>query len=155
MKWMNEEFINGAYEGLKIQTEAHKKTWNLGEEKSWNVDMKLGLLSFQFLNDKVANANIQVVGTYNSDDSSFLWGWEHPSVPKNLAEYAEKAKTWGNKHAEILFTKSKINCNKEDVWKIAAVVNRINEGNGVYCGNSGSTMVFMILKTINLKQENK
>jgi hypothetical protein len=69
--WTNLVFIEGAYEGLQLQTEAHKATWRLGEESNWDVDLSLGTLTFTFLDGRIVSTTIQVVGTYNSADGTF------------------------------------------------------------------------------------
>ena len=84
IKWQNQDFIDGAYEGLQIQTEGHKKTWKLGQEDQWNVDMNEGKLWFDFSDDKKVSTDIQIIGTYNSANGTFLWGWDHPSVSDEL-----------------------------------------------------------------------
>ena len=150
-KWTNTDFIEGAYEGLQLQTAAHKTTWKLGEESNWNVDLNQGTLTFVFSDGKVST-NIQVVGTYNSADGTFLWGWDHPSVPDNLAEHAEFARAWGEKNNEALFTELNISCSVDDVWKISATVNRLAEANGVYLGNSNGTYVFMTMGTLKMSK---
>ena len=87
-----EDFIESALEELKLQTKAHKSSWKLGEEKSWKVDLKEGILALLFSNNTQGIIPIQVVGTHNVADNTFLWGWDHPSVPDVLSKHAFLAK---------------------------------------------------------------
>lgn len=146
----NRDFINGASEGLQMQTDAHRRTWGLGKESSWDVDLNKGTLTFSFEEGKVVHTNIQVIGTYNSLDGTFMWGWNHPSIRENLAQYARLAKEWGTRFGEPTYTTSKINCSLEDVWKLSAVANRLANANGVYCGNANGTYVFMTMGTLEM-----
>ncbi|WP_299556946.1 DUF6882 domain-containing protein [Seonamhaeicola sp.] len=150
MQWNNHDFIEGAFEGLQLQTDAHKKTWKLGKEKQWNVDMNEGMLWFDFSDGTRVSTDIQIIGTYNSKNGTFLWGWDHPSVRGELAQHANLAYEWGKENEEPGFTEVQLTCSIDDVWKIAGAVNRISGGSGVYKGNSGATQVFMTLGTIEM-----
>ena len=152
IKWQNQDFIDGAYEGLQIQTEGHKKTWKLGQENQWNVDMNEGKLWFDFSDDKKVSTDIQIIGTYNSANGTFLWGWDHPSVNDELGKHAKLAHNWGEQNNEPSFTELQLTCSIEDVWKMSAAVNRITEANGVYKGDSGATQVFMTLGKIEMEK---
>lgn len=152
IEWENPEFIQGAYEGLQIQTKTHQNTWGLGSEKSWNVDMTKGLLLFDFPDGKIVTTEIQVIGTYNPNDRTFFWGRDHPSVKVELSKHAKLAFEWGRKNNEPSFTNKKINCSLNDCWKIAGAVNRIVGGNGVYNGTYGSTNVFMTMGELEIKK---
>lgn len=90
-------FIEASRQGLALQTSAHVSTWHLGKEDHWSADLDAGTITFHFKNGKVANASIQVVGTYNQSDGTFLWGWDHPSVPGKLRHHAQLAREWGEK----------------------------------------------------------
>lgn len=145
------QFIAGAREGLAQQIEAHSKTWNFGKEQNWSVDLEMGLIVFLFANGVSATAPIQVVGTYNKADGTFLWGWDHPSVPQPLSRHALLAKVWGQKNNVTMFTTRKVQCSEDDAWGFAAVANRLAGANGVYRAQTGSTLVFMTFEKIELK----
>lgn len=148
----NQDFIEGAYEGLQMQTNAYKSTWKLGKESNWDVDLNQGTLTFSFADGKIVRTNIQVIGTYNSNDGSFMWGWEHPSVPENLAQHATIAKEWGLKNNELDYSTLTVICSVDDVWKMCAVVNRLADANGVYRGDSNGTFVFMTMGTLEMSK---
>ena len=76
---------------MKAATAAHCGSWHLDQAERWSVDMDEGLIRFVLPDGMHASAPVQIVGTTNSDDGSFLWGWDHPSVPPELAEHAELA----------------------------------------------------------------
>jgi hypothetical protein len=87
-------FIDAAVEGLRQQTSAHTLTWHLGQEQNWAVDLDAGIMVLTFANGTTATAAIQVVGTYNTLDGTFLWGWDHPSVPEQLRDHARLGKRY-------------------------------------------------------------
>lgn len=73
-------FVAQSLEGLKTQTQAHSATWHLGEEDQWFVDQDQGLVRFTFSEGVLAEAPVQIVGTFNPEDKTFLLAWDHPSV---------------------------------------------------------------------------
>ena len=152
MNQTSEQFIEAAREGLRLQTSAHSSTWHLGKEEHWSVDLDAGLIVFQFSNGMKATAPIQVIGTYNQVDGTFLWGWDHLSVPEALRKHASLAKQWGEKNDLPDFINSKISCTEDDAWSFAAVANRLANANGVYRGPSGTTLVFITFGEIKLEK---
>jgi uncharacterized protein DUF6882 len=79
-----------------------------------------------------ATAPIQVIGTYNPADGTFLWGWDHPSVPHPLREHAQLARAWGRENGLASFTERSVRCDESEAWRFAAVANRLASSNGVY-----------------------
>ena len=146
-----EQYIKAAREGLSLQTSSHRVTWHLGKEKQWSADLDAGLIVFQFADGVKATAPIQVVGTYNHLDGTFLWGWDHPSVPEPLRKHAALAK-WGEKNNVKNFVARKVSCSEDDAWSFASAANRLANANGVYRGPSGTTQVFMTFGEVKLEK---
>ena len=147
-----EQFIEAAREGLRLQTSAHSSTWRLGKEEQWSASLDTGVIVFEFADGGKVTAPIQVVGTYNQEDGTFLWGWDHPSVPETLRKHATVARQWGEKNKVKNFMSSKVSCSEEDAWGFAAVTNRLAKANGVYRGPSGTTLVFMTFGEVKLEK---
>ncbi len=145
------DFIKGAREGLALQTAGHSSTWKLGKETDWSADLDTGIIVFKFADGSTATARLQVVGTYNKNDGTFLWGWDHPSVPEPLRQHAMLAKQWGTQHKVPAFTNRKVQCSEDDAWGFAAVANRLANANGVYRGPSGSAFVYMTFGEVRLE----
>ena len=118
----------------------------------WSADLDAGLIVFEFSDGVKATAPIQVVGTYNQQDDTFLWGWDHPSVPEPLRKHAALAKQWGEKNQVENFVNRKVYCSEDDAWSFAAVANRLANANGVYRGPSGTTLVFMTFGEVKLEK---
>jgi hypothetical protein len=145
------QFIEAAREGLAQQTSAHAATWQLGQEEDWSADLETGVIVFKFAKGVTATARIQVVGTYNKTDGTFLWGWDHPSVPEPLRKHALLAKQWGQQNNVRAFASRKVKCSEDEAWGFAAVANRLANANGVYRGPAGSAFVFMTFGEVKLE----
>ncbi|MFC5598278.1 DUF6882 domain-containing protein [Deinococcus cellulosilyticus] len=147
-----QDFIEGSMEGLRLQTEAHQNLWHLGEEEQWNVDLQQGQIRWTFADGTVAVANIQVVGTFNPQDSTFLWGWDHPSVPPALRDHAEKVRVYGEEHQIPTFTERTITCTELQAWEFTAVAARLGGASGAYRGNAGGPLVFMTFGEVQISR---
>lgn len=148
-----ERFVAAAREGLALQTAAHTATWRFGEEDEWAADLETGVIFFIFYTDDGetrVSASIQVVGTYDNLDNSFLWAWDHPSVPESLRQHAVLARQWGERSDVPTFTERKLACSEDDAWAMAAVTARLAEANGVYRGPAGDAYVFFTFGELNI-----
>jgi hypothetical protein len=149
-----EDFITASVEGLQIQSDSHDATWGIREAETWDVDQDAGTISWLFADGKVAVAPVQIIGTYNPNDRSFMWGWDHPSVVPELQESAKLVKEFGAKHEIPSFMQQKIVLqNESEAWKFVAVANRLAESNGGYRADTGGPIVFMTYGEITLRIE--
>jgi hypothetical protein len=99
----------------------------LGTETQWNLEMDAGTLRFAFADGRVLTAPVQVIGTYNTSSGTFLWGWDHPSVPEPLRRAAQRVHDYGQAHGIAAFTTRSTTCSESDAW-----------------GDAGGTWVYMV-----------
>jgi len=136
-----QDYIAASVEGMVGVQQIHAKTWGMnGPESRWDVDLEKGEVTFT-LPDKVVTADIQVVGTLN--DGTFLWGWDHPSVPPPLRHAALAAREWGAQNALPRFTERKVAADMATAWEFTAVAARQINASGTYSGNGGTARVFI------------
>jgi len=145
-------FIKQSVEGLRTQTSTHAATWHLGAEANWAADQDAGLIRFTFKDGTIAEADLQIVGTYNTLDGTFLWGWDHPSVAEPLRKHASLAKEFGEKNGLPKFTERKVKCSEDDAWEFTAVAARLGKANGAYRGPAGTALVYMTFGEIKLSR---
>ena len=137
-------FQQQALQSLQTQTANNSKAWGLGTETQWNLEMDTGTLRFTFADGRVLVAPVQVVGTYNSTNGTFLWGWDHPSVPEPLRRAAQRVHDYGEAHGIEAFTTRSTTCRESDAWGYAAVAAKLDEAGGAYRGDAGGTWVYMV-----------
>lgn len=145
-------FIKQSVEGLRTQTSTHAATWHLGEEAKWAADQDNGRIRFTFADGTIAEADFQIVGTYNTLDGTFLWGWDHPSVAEPLRKHAILAKEFGKTHGLAKFTERMVKCSEDDAWEFTAVAARLGKANGAYRGPAGTALVYMTFGEIKLSR---
>ena len=139
-----EAFIAGSVKGMQLMTETHRKVWRLGQEKSWSVDEKKGKIVFSFADGVAASAAVQIVGTFQPAENSFMWGWGHPSVVPDLQQHAARVKAFGEEYGSPEFTTRKVPCTEDRAWEYTALAMLLSEANGAYRVQLGAdTAVFM------------
>ncbi|MBZ9750399.1 hypothetical protein K7W42_05940 [Deinococcus sp. HMF7604] len=129
--------VERALAGLQAQTAAHDGAWGLGRA-DWQADLQAGTLTFTNETFR-ATCPVQVVGTYNTQDGPWLWGWDHPSVPAELTRAAGKVRAFAQEHRLHALTTRTLSCTEEDAWHLTA----LDGAQGAYRGPAGPTLVFM------------
>ena len=97
-------------------------------------------------------APVQIIGTYNTEDGTWLWGWDHPSVAAPLAEHAKRLLAYGQEHNIPRLTTRTLNCSEEDCWKLTALACLLCEAQGGYRGPAGTATVFMTFGEVKLSK---
>lgn len=138
---------------MQLRTQAAVDMWGL-DTASWAVDLALGTLTF--INDEkgmVITAPVQVVGTYNTEDETWLWGWDHPSVREPLGEFAQRVRNFGEQYNKEKLTTRKIAASMDEAWEFTALACYLGSGEGGYSGLSGSTRVFMVYGSVTISKK--
>lgn len=143
-------FIQQSIEGLRLQKAAHASTWRLGEETNWSADLETGRIAFTFADGTIAEADLQIIGTYNTENGTFLWSWDHPSVEEPLQAHAQLAKEFGEIHGLTQYTERIIECTQDDAWTFTAVAARLANANGAYRGPAGTALIYMTFGEIKI-----
>jgi len=143
--------LDQSMEELRLKTEAHDAGWGLGEA-DWSVDQDQGEIVFTRADGVTATAAVQIVGTYNSEDETWLWGWDHPSVAPALQEHAKRVRDYGKKHGIEQLTTRKLVCSEGEAWQFAALACKLCDAQGAYRGPAGTAFVFMTFGEVTLSK---
>ncbi|MEZ5950997.1 MAG: hypothetical protein R3C12_17650 [Planctomycetaceae bacterium] len=139
-----------AMEELRLKTQAHDAAWHLGEAQ-WSVDQDQGQIVFDH-QGITATAPVQIVGTFNSEDSTWLWGWDHPSVVPALQEHAKRLCEYGKQNGIERLTTRKLASSENEAWEFAALACKLCRAQSAYRGPSGSAIVFMTFGDVSLSK---
>src|SRR4029077_3575387 len=115
---------------LRLKTQAHDAAWHLGEA-DWSVDQDQAQIVFDH-KGITATAPVQIVGTFNSEDSTWLWGWDHPSVVPALQQHARRVREYGAEHGISQLTTRKLACTENQAWEFAALACKLCGAQGAY-----------------------
>lgn len=127
---------------LGMKAHMAMELWGLGSGGNWAADLEVGMITFHTAKASIT-APVQVVGTYNSKDGTFLWGWDHPSVPAPVAVHAGLVRNFGAAQGLELLTTRKVEISEAEAWELTALAVHLAGAQGGYRGPSGSTYVFM------------
>jgi hypothetical protein len=97
-----------------------------------------------------ATAPVQIIGTYNTLDGTWLWGWDHPSVLPPLQEHARRVREYGEQHGIESLTTRKLGCDENEAWEFTALACHLCEAQGAYRGPAGTALVFMTFGEVSL-----
>ena len=142
-------FLQRALNELQLKTTAHDSTWQLGQA-DWEVDQDAGQIVFTSPSGIVATCPVQIIGSYNSEDSTWLWGWDHPSVVPALAEHAQLVRQYGELKGVTELTHRKLETTEDVCWEFAALACKLADAQGAYRGPAGPTYIFMTFGTPSL-----
>jgi hypothetical protein len=134
--------LEQSLEELRLKTAAHVGIWQL-DNADWNVDQDAGLVVFSHQGGIRATCSVQIIGTYNLDDESWLWGWDHPSVVPALQEHAKQVRAYGQVNGIEILTTHKLNCSEGEAWEFAALACKLCHAQGAYRGPAAQAAVFM------------
>lgn len=137
----HEELVARAMSELQTKTAAHDAVWQIGS-CSWQADINAGTLIFQSPNGMAVACDLQMVGTYDTTDGTFLWAWDHPSVPQHLSAHAALVRDYGEKANIESLRQQPARVTEQECWEFAALACHFADAQGAYRGPAGSTMVF-------------
>jgi hypothetical protein len=139
---------------IALKTQIARETWGLGDGGRWDADLEAGTITFTNERGWTIVAPLQVIGTFNTVDSTWLWGWDHPSVSESLGEHARQARAFGERYGLEWFTTRKLTVTEKDCWTFTAVASYLAGAQGGYRGPAGTTMIFLTFGTVTISNPN-
>lgn len=131
-----------AREELALRTAGHDRLWGLADA-SWRLDQSERRLVFDALDGTTASADAQIVGTYDSEQGSWLWAWAHEGVAPPLRRHAERLRALGQQHGWPRLTEPQFDCTENEAWDFAALACKVCEAEGAYRGTDHAVLIFM------------
>lgn len=141
--------IERAVCSLQALTAAHDGTWQIGQA-AWSVNQDEKTITFTSPKGIQATASVQIVGSYDTLDRSWLWGWDNPSLEEPLTEHARRVRAYGQEKGYDILTTPKLTCPEQQCWELTALACMLSEAQGAYRGPAGSTNVFMTFDSVKL-----
>jgi uncharacterized protein DUF6882 len=141
-----DEFVDECLKSLATIQNNNIAKYHLGDG-TWNVDLEAGTITFT-QSDQLVVAKIQVVGTLNNEKQTFMWAWDHPSIPKKLSENVTLLKQWGEVNSLPLFMNNPIICDENQAWEFTALMCKFAKAEGAYIGRKDNISLFLIMHDI-------
>jgi hypothetical protein len=145
--------VDGAVEGLQLQTEIHQSTWQqFGDQVRWDLNQDDGDLVLEFP-EVIVRAPAQVIGTFDANTGTWMWAWANPSVGDALMKDSLRVRNYGEEHAIERLVTPKWRADELDCWRMTALAARLCDTNGAYRGPVGSTYIFVTFGTVTMKRK--
>ena len=140
-------------EELKLKTEGHVNIWGLDRIERWDLSQESGELVFSLRGDIKAVAPAQIIGTYNTEDKTWLWAWANSSINDKLKVDALKVRKYGEEHHIDKLTQRKWTGTEDDAWAMLALAVKLCDEQGGYRGPAGATHVFIAFGGVALSKK--
>lgn len=137
--------------GVQATTAIYSEWFGL-DRADWGVDLNAGTITFT-TPDRQAVAAVQIIGTYDPNAGSFMWGWDHPSVPENCAEAAQRVHAFGLRNNHVTLTSRVVECTESDAWEFTQLAVRLGPETCAYRGRAGGSLVFMAFGTVTVSAQ--
>lgn len=112
--------------------QAANDAWGMRDATRFLFDLERGTIRFQLADGRTATAPMQIIGTYNPKDGTFLWGWDHPSVPAELAVAAKRLRAWGEANGVEEMTRRLGPMSEARAWEYTSLAAVLTDAKGVY-----------------------
>src|ERR1700712_3389883 len=116
---------------IEQTSRAHSERWGLGAAQRWVLDQDDGRVTWSF-EDHVTSAPAQILGSWNSKVSSFVWSWDNETIKPPLCETAEVVRAFGVENGVPALATSPLKLDEEQVRDLVALAFRIGGGTGLY-----------------------
>lgn len=127
---------------LQMKTQALDAVTHFGDA-AWSVNQDDGSVVFHTKSGMVVTAPVQIIGSYNTIEKSWLWGWANASINEALRRDAEKVRQYAFEQGINELTDAKIECEESDCWEFTALACKLCDAQAGYRGPAGSTLIFM------------
>jgi hypothetical protein len=106
--------------------------WAIGLEQRYDVDQAEGRLTLEFEVPPALVLEVQVLGSFDPSDRSFMWSWHNASVQPAMQVAALRARTEGERIGEPTFTTPVQTVSFDELTPLLAYAAQLAEADGVY-----------------------
>lgn len=120
---------------------------NIGQFERYDLDLAVGRITFSGGETPPLAFACQAVGTFHTEKGTWHWGWDHPSIPVEVAYASETVRQFGERYELGAFTKRQIEATEQDAWQFTGLAGMLTNAIGTYrC--PGTAAVYLVLYEI-------
>ena len=138
-------------ERIDKTTRAHAERWGLGTAKRWALDQDDGRIVWSF-EDRVASADVQILGSWNAQVTSFVWSWDNDSIQAPLCATAEKVRAFGAEHGVAALNSSPLKLGEEQVRDLVALAFQVGGCTGLYHPYDGKLATYITFGPVTIEE---
>lgn len=136
-------FLQRCRDDLVRKNHQAKLDWGLGNESLCDIDLSLGLMTFN-IDDEIVLRQIQVVGVFNPHSLSFKWAIADAGIPLHLQHVARQVHAVAVQHYHPSLLQPVLQCNEEEAWNFAAVACHIAKAEGAYRAKLNGEWLYVV-----------
>jgi hypothetical protein len=130
---------------------AHSERWGLGTAKRWVLNQDDGRVTWSF-EDHIASAPAQILGSWNSNVSSFVWSWDNETIRAPLCTTAEVVRAFGVENEIPALATSPLKLNEEQARDLIALAFRVGECTGLYHPFDGQLATYIAFGPVTVEE---
>lgn len=134
---------------LASRTALCDRLFGLGEA-AWSLDLESGRIRFEAAGKPRAIAPAQIIGTHDPVTGSWLWGWDHPSVPEPLRRAAARLRALGAQRGIAPFTDRQVPASDDEAWTWTALAALLDGAEGAYAAPTDRARIFLVFGPVTL-----
>ena len=138
-------------ETIEKTTRAHAERWGLGTAKRWALDQGDGTIVWSF-EEHVASAQVQILGSWNAQVTSFVWSWDNDSIQAPLCATAEKVRAFGAEHGVAALNSSPLKLGEEQVRDLVALAFQVGGCTGLYHPYDGKLATYITFGPVTVEE---
>ena len=125
-----QDLINTTFIQVQKCMKLHNDKFPLTKGR-WDIDITNKTITFQNQGKK-AIAQIQIIGTRNPIDNTWLWSWANSSLSENICVHARILQKYGHKYKSHTLTNEKMKCTVDFCWEMLTLAFALTNADGIY-----------------------
>jgi hypothetical protein len=142
--------LTRAMNELRSKTQANQ-TMLFDKMERWDADLNAGTITFE-VSGITATAPMQLIGSFDTADSTWIWGWAYPEPRPAITQAAVKCREFGERYKLEEYAWPSFEYTEEDSWQLAAVALYLWQGTGVYRGRTGTAYTFFAFGDVTMQK---
>ena len=149
------KFLDRCLDDFTKRQKEYAEKWGIDDCERWDVDQKKGIITFTNTRKgyKKLVGKVQIIGSFNSTDKTWMWAWANNTVEEGLKQDALKLKEYGDKNKLKRFTEKGWEGEMDDGWKMTALAVKLLGAEGAYRGPCGKLYVFMVIRDLKVADD--
>ena len=131
----------------------HNGGWGMDKATNYDIDLNAGTITFFLPGGTPAKADAQLLGTWNPNDQTFLWGWDHPSAPPGTAVAAAALRDHAQANGIESLSSSQTTCVLESCFGLAATAILAGDLQGIYRIDAGGPWAYFGFGSVTLSSQ--
>lgn len=143
-----QNYIDTCFEELEKKQQYLIDNFGFGSFDKYEHDFDKEELYFINGDKVVVVAKIVPIGSFNSDNNTWMWAWANEAFPENLQLKSAQLKQLEEITSFEMFGNEMAEIDEDMTWEIAGMALNLLNFKGVYRGPANNTQYFYAMKSV-------